>query len=202
MTRRTISIGMVFLLTICIIQSSIVLGCSYIVEENPGSDRVLSAEAYWPTDGWRFSTPEEQGMNPDIINEMNRTIYEEDYWFDSLIVVKNGYIVYEDYPSGDYNENTSHILHSATKSVSSMLIGTAIKEGFIEGVDTRILDFFPEKTFSNMSEEKENITLKHILTMTPGLEGDEWSFPYEGGKLKNDLMASLVAGDIMFLMPY
>ncbi|MHA1909752.1 MAG: hypothetical protein ACW98Y_20815, partial [Candidatus Thorarchaeota archaeon] len=62
---------------------------------------------YWPTDGWRFSTPEEQGMNSTILKNMNSTIYEEDYWFDSLIVIKNGYIVYEDYPSGDFNENTS-----------------------------------------------------------------------------------------------
>ena len=150
---------------------------------------------YWPTEGWRFSTPEEQGMNSTILNEMNRTIYEDDYWFDSLIVVKNGYIVYEDYPSGDFNENKSHVIHSATKSVSSILIGTAIQQGFIDGVDSKILDYFPDKTFENMSPEKENITLKHILTMTPGLEWDEWSFPYDINEPRNDLMASLVSGD-------
>ncbi|MHA2423927.1 MAG: serine hydrolase domain-containing protein [Candidatus Thorarchaeota archaeon] len=134
-------------------------------------------------------------MNSTIIDEMNSTIYEEDYWFDSLIVVKNGYIVYEDYPSGDFDANNLHIIHSATKSVSSMLIGTAIQQGFIDSVDTKILDYFPEMNFENMSPEKENITLRHIMTMTPGLEWDEWSYPYEADELRNDLIASLASGD-------
>ncbi len=153
----------------------------------------ISEPDYWPTDGWRFSTPEEQGMNSTIINEMNRTIEEEDYWFDSLIVVKNGYIVYEDYPSGNYNENMSHIIHSATKSVSSMIIGTAIRQGLIDNVDVKIMYYFPDKTFENMSPEKENLTLEHILTMTPGLEWDEWSYPYDDAR--NDLIASINSRD-------
>ena len=200
MIKRVVTVVLVCALTLCNIPQQTVISFSFadLIKDVPNTiDEMLSIHEYWPTDGWRFSTPEVQGMDPDIIDEMNRTIYDEDYWFDSLIVVRNGYIVYEDYPSGEYNENSSHILHSATKSVSSMLIGTAIKEGFIEGVDTPILDFFPDRIFANMSEAKENITLKHILTMTPGLEWDEWSFPYEVGELRNDLMAALASGDIV-----
>jgi CubicO group peptidase (beta-lactamase class C family) len=134
-------------------------------------------------------------MDASLIDAMHKRIYDDEFWFDSVIVVKNGYIVYEDYPSGNYNENSSHILHSATKSVTSMLIGTAIKNGFIEGVDSSVLDYFPDKTFANMSDAKQTITLEHILTMTPGLEWDEWSLPYDD--LRNDLIASLMSGDIV-----
>ena len=152
-----------------------------IAQEDPIED-------YWPTDGWRVSTPEDQTMNGTVLEDMREHIYEEDLWLDSVVVIKNGYLVFEDYPSGDYDEDTIHYVCSVTKSFTSALMGIALKQGYFESVGQKAFEFFPDVQFQNMSPEKENITLEHILTMTPGLEWDEWSIPYtENGNDFHDL---------------
>ncbi|MGO0059121.1 serine hydrolase domain-containing protein [Brevibacillus fluminis] len=60
-------------------------------------------------------------------------------------------------------------LHSATKSVLSILIGIAIENGEIESVHTPIADYFP-----NLDAGKRAITIEHLLTMTPGFDWPEW----------------------------
>jgi CubicO group peptidase (beta-lactamase class C family) len=191
MSERWVAVAVVALLLILSITGPPT--AAYQIEA-PSVLQVSEAQRnYWPTGGWLFSTPEEQGMSSEYLLKMNETIFEEGLWFDAVIIVKNGYIVYEEYPSGNYSSNSLHILHSATKSITSGLMGVAITQEYIDNVSEKILDFFPDKTFQNMSPEKESITLEHILTMTPGLEWDEWSYPYDDPQ--NDLIASLLSGD-------
>ena len=143
---------------------------------------------YWPTDGWQASTPDEHGMNGTLLEAMKDYVYEEDLWIDSVVVIKNGYIVYEDYPSGDYGLTDLHYVCSVTKSVTSALIGMALRQGYLSSLDVKVLDLFPEATFQNICPEKENISIEHLLTMTSGLEWDEWSIPYtEDGNDLHDL---------------
>jgi len=132
---------------------------------------------YWPTEEWQTSTPEEHGMNGTLLEIMNDYIDEEDLWLDSVVVIKDGYIVYEDYP-GTYGPTDLHYVCSVTKSITSALIGIALKQGYLSSLDVKVLDIFPGETFQNMSPEKENITIEHLLTMTSGLEWDEWTLPY------------------------
>jgi hypothetical protein len=65
-------------------------------------DNIVSQENqirdYWPTDGWRYSTPEEQGMDNDTLTEMMDLIEEQEYPIHSVLVIKNGYAVFEEYP--------------------------------------------------------------------------------------------------------
>jgi parallel beta-helix repeat protein len=103
---------------------------------------------------------------------------------DSVVVVRNGYVVLEEYPRGD-SPNLLHELYSCTKSVSSALIGIAIGAGFIDSVQHRVLDFFPNRTFANLDSRKQAITLEHLLTMTSGLPWDEWTYTY--GDSRNDV---------------
>ena len=49
--------------------------------------------AYWPTEGWRTSTPEEQGMDSEILAHMLDTILEHEYNIDSVTVIRNGHMV-------------------------------------------------------------------------------------------------------------
>ncbi len=69
-------------------------------------------------------------------------------------------------------------MYSATKSVTSALIGIAIEQGKIKGVDQKVLGFFPEyTTIANLDTHKQSLTLKHILTMSAGLPWNEGSVP-------------------------
>ena len=96
----------------------------------------------------------------------------------SLIISRNNHIVLEEYFNG-YNRDRLHRLYSATKSVTSALIGIAIDNDLIDNLEEKTLGFFPEyNTINNLSLEKENMTLENVLTMSAGFEWDEWSNPY------------------------
>jgi CubicO group peptidase (beta-lactamase class C family) len=68
-------------------------------------------------------------------------------------------------------------------------VGIAIKEGYIDGVDHRVLGFFPERTVANSDARKQAMTLEHLLTMTSGLDWPELSVSYSSSSNVNAQMA-------------
>ena len=133
---------------------------------------------YWPTAHWQNSTPEEQGMDSTLLHEMIDYIDEENIYIDSVIVIRHGYIVLEEYPNFLYDENRSHYWYSVTKSFTSSLIGIALDKGYIDNVSQTVLSFFPERNITNWDERKDRITLEHLLTMRSGIFWDETSAPF------------------------
>ena len=136
---------------------------------------------YFPTQGWRECAPGEVGMNAAVLMDMNDEIVRlvgEDYEIHSILVVRNGYIVAEQYYSKYFDRETWHKLHSCTKSFTSALIGVAIKEGYIPGTDVKMLNYFQDYDIENMSPAKQSITLEHMLTMSAGLDWDELDYLY------------------------
>lgn len=161
------------------------------------SIQIVSAQTstadYWPTEEWRFATPESKGMNSTKLDELSSRVYDENMRVHSMIIVKDGYIVAEEYFSNTFSSNTTHALYSATKSVTSILVGVAMQQGFLDNVSQKVLDFFPERTFDNVDERKRAMTLEHLLTMMPGIEWDEWSVPYGDGN--NDYIQMMTSSD-------
>lgn len=135
-------------------------GCGLAGEDEPD---------YWPTQSWKTSSPESQGMDSSILLNMLEVIWERDIKIDSVLVVRNGYAVLDAY-SYPRDKDDRHNIYSCSKSVTSALIGIAIDKGFIKGVDRPVLDFFPEHVAKNLSEDKKAMTLEDLLTMTTGLE--------------------------------
>ena len=133
---------------------------------------------YWPTEGWNHSLPEEQGMDSSNLGEMMDYIEHNDINIHSVVIVRNGYIVHEEYPSPVYNENITHLLYSVTKSFSSALIGIALDKAHIDNVSQTMLSFFPQYTIDNLDDRKERITLEHLLMMRAGMFWDESSAPF------------------------
>jgi len=131
----------------------------------------------WPTDGWLTSTPEEQAMDPALLEQMMAFVDEQALAYDAVLVVRHGYIVLEEYRNG-YDRDRQHHLQSATKSVSSMLIGIALHEGLLEGVDQKVVDLFPNHTIANLDARKERLTLAHLLTMSDGMDWHETDYAY------------------------
>jgi CubicO group peptidase (beta-lactamase class C family) len=131
-------------------------------------------------DFWTSSTPEEQGMDAEILKaglpELGRSSTTL-----SLLIIRNDVIVFERYPNGGSVEQSTNI-HSVSKSIISTLVGIAIEEGYIESINQRVSDFFPEY-FPADDPRKDKMTLRHLLTMTSGFEwqdsvstvgGDDW----------------------------
>jgi CubicO group peptidase (beta-lactamase class C family) len=132
---------------------------------------------YWPTNGWRESTPEQQGMNSKDFESLREHIKENLSHMRSVLVIRHGYIVFDETFQGVPNDEQN--VASVTKSVTSALIGIAIREGYINGLDQKVVDFYPEYVSSNIDPQIKNITLEHLLTMTSGLEqetnfGEDW----------------------------
>lgn len=158
------------LLLLCIVVAFLT-GCAGATPES---------QSHWPTEGWPTSTPEEQGMDSEMLADMLETIEEQDYDIDSVVVVRNGYMVASAtiFP---FEPGSRHIFYSCTKSVVSALVGIAIDEGYIEGVDQPILDFFPERTSANLDANREAMTLEHVLTMATGLKcQDSYLYSWRG----------------------
>ena len=94
--------------------------------------------------------------------------YHEQHKSIAFIVLKNDTLLHEEYWSG-YGENSFSNSFSMGKSVTSMLVGIAIKEGKIKSVDQSIGDYLEE---FNQGKFKK-IKIKHLLTMSSGLNWDE-----------------------------
>jgi CubicO group peptidase (beta-lactamase class C family) len=111
-------------------------------------------------------------------------IEDEDLDVHSVIVVRHGYVILEEYPapwqgvSRTQSFNGTHYLYSTTKSFSSSLIGIALDKGYIDNTSQTLLSIFPNHTIANLDERKERITLRDLLTMRSGLPWDETSAPF------------------------
>jgi CubicO group peptidase (beta-lactamase class C family) len=136
------------------------------------STPTAEANADWPTEGWRTSSPEAQGLDSQKLSEMLAAIEQQQLNLHSLLIIRNGHLVSEKY-FGSYQQDTRHQLYSVTKSFIATLIGIALDKGYIARTDQRIVDFFPERTFDNLDEQKATITLEDTLTMRTGLNWEE-----------------------------
>ena len=92
----------------------------------------------------------------------------------SILISRNGKLEYEHYFAGD--ADTLRNTRSATKTVTSMLVGIAIDQKRLGGVSTRITPFFAGKRpFRNSDPRKDQITVEDFLTMSSKLECDDWN---------------------------
>lgn len=104
-------------------------------------------------------------MNQEKVAEMERVISKDYSNMAGMVIRKDGETVYENYYNGCTADNRIHVF-SVTKSILSILIGIALDKGYIESVDQKVLEFFPEYTVKRGEKTIQNITLKHLLTMT------------------------------------
>lgn len=145
-------------------------------------------------DGWKTASVEVVGLKlQPLVDMVNFVESTNRHQIHNVLILKENKLVFEKYftaleynssPPGNgtgtvsYNRNMLHYLASGSKSVTSVLFGIAVKEGFIdENVDKKIIDYFPNYS-SVLTGDKANITVKHLLTMTSGLDFDESSYPY------------------------
>ena len=87
----------------------------------------------------------------------------------SLLVSLRGELLFERYYNGFGRDRPANI-KSASKSVISALVGIAVDRQLIPDVRTPIVSYFPELA-SDQDARKREITVEHLLTMRPGLEG-------------------------------
>jgi len=85
-----------------------------------------------------------------------------------LLILKDGKIAYEDYELGN-NEKSHWVSWSVVKSVSSTLVGAAIKDGYIGGLDDPVTKYLPEIA----GGAYDGVTVRNVLQMASGVKWDE-----------------------------
>jgi len=126
-------------------------------------------------DGWETSSLAEKNIEPSPIVKMIELIKSGHYvGISSVVLARRGSLVLDEY-FGEGERDTIHTTRSASKAITSALVGIAIDQKFIATVNAPLLPFFPEYKgkISNWDERKADIKLAHILSMTSGVQGNE-----------------------------
>lgn len=143
------------------------------------------------SDGWETASLVGTDVEVSRLEALVNAVH--DGRFDALhgvLIVHAGRLVFEEYFPGyassggrnegswiEYDLTTKHECQSATKSFRSAALGIAIDQGFIESVDEPVLSFFPELADLDVGQ-KSQITLRHMLTMSAGLDWPETQTSY------------------------
>ena len=132
---------------------------------------------------WPRATPEEAGLKGAVLDEMAGEIKAGKFGpVGSVVIARHGKLVYEGYFAGD--ASTLRDTRSATKSITGILIGMAIEQHKLRGVDQRVLALLPNraKKLQNPDPRKQAITLEDLLTMSSPLECDDWNDASRGNE--------------------
>lgn len=129
---------------------------------------VFSLSDTYPDDSWEIASPDSFGLSSSKIEDM-MTFVRENTFFDSLIAVKSGYIISEGYQYS-MDENSTKVIWGITKGITSILTLIAISNGFIQSLDSKVFDYFQDRNISNYDSAKDDITIRHILTSSSGLD--------------------------------
>lgn len=112
----------------------------------------------------------ENKVDTTRVHEFFNQLKLQEHQLHSVLVLKNGVHVFETYFKDD-SEEIPHDLRSVTKSIRSLLIGIAIDKGWIENVNDPISKYLKTlKPKKNVDVRKSEITIKHLLTMSSGLD--------------------------------
>jgi CubicO group peptidase (beta-lactamase class C family) len=126
---------------------------------------------YWPTVGWRTAAPDQQGMDPAVLADLDTKVPERYPQVRSLLVVRHGYLVYERYWHG-FDASDGQNSHSVTKSVTSALVGIALGEGHLQSLDQTVGELLATHLPPKADPRLRRVTIQQLLTMTSGLASD------------------------------
>jgi CubicO group peptidase (beta-lactamase class C family) len=157
----------------------------------------------YPSYKWANAVPEKQNVEQQIIDSILSNKLEESYYSLSLLIVKNDTLLTEKYFKGT-NSKTAFNIQSATKSFVSVLTGISIDKGLIPSDTSKIRGLIPEYFTPETEPLKNNITVKHLLTMQAGwdanngknLKGYDWIKSTMSNKLKFNPGSSFLYSDI------
>jgi CubicO group peptidase (beta-lactamase class C family) len=88
---------------------------------------------------------------------------------EGLLVMHKGQVVFEDHPTS-WPATRPHPLASGTKSFSGVIAMMAIEDGLIKSLDERVADTI---TAWQSDPRKSQITVRHLLDLSSGLDLDE-----------------------------
>ena len=142
-------------------------------------------------DGWTIASPEDVGLDGARLCTIAERLKETEANVHAVVIVRRGKLVFEQYFSGydepwgqdgrqhAFDATSRHDMRSASKSIISLLVGIAIDRKLIASADEPVVKFYPEYA-AVQSPGWDQVTLRHLLTMSSGMQWDEnrgWNDP-------------------------
>lgn len=127
-------------------------------------------------------TPESVGIPSGEIVRLLDAMERENVQLNSLMILRHGILCAQGWYA-PYGPEKLHTLHSFTKTICSTAIGFLVTEGKIS-LDDRVIDFFPEETPEEPSENLKEMRIRHLLSMSGGHETepprktDNWAYDF------------------------
>lgn len=171
-----------------------ILGASSLLTEN--------ADLAKNNNDWPVSTPKAEKVDANIINAIHQDIQAGKYGLiDHFLLIRNGKVIADHHYQQDYEsimrqhdttnhqynydhtawhpyyQNTDlHTMQSVTKSVTALLVGIAVDEGYIKSVNLPAMSFFKSYKTGSTDPRRASMTVEDLLTMQSGIEWDEESY--------------------------
>lgn len=112
-----------------------------------------------------------------------------------VLIIHNDSIVFEQY-WGDFSADRMATVFSVSKSITSLLCGIAVDDGYIRSIDDPVTDYLPE--LKGKDPRWGRLTIRHLLDMQSGLDFDDtYEFSTKGLKRVNAIARLNYGHDIM-----
>ena len=125
----------------------------------------LSAKEF-PGESWSVKDPDELGIDASKVEKLFDLSFQDDAT-QSVVLIKDGYIIAERYADG-YDKDSIGTSWSMAKSFYASLIGISIERGEIGSLDDKVSDYL-----DYFNEDRKDITIREVLDMTSGLENPD-----------------------------
>lgn len=126
-------------------------------------------------ESWADASPSPD-WNHERLNALEQAITSNDFkQITSVLAAHQGQLVYEKYFNEGSHEHLNDV-RSASKSITSLLIGQALDEGHLHSVEQPVFAMFSDKhPWRNPDPRKDQITVQDLLTMSSILECNDWN---------------------------
>ncbi|MFC1530577.1 serine hydrolase, partial [Gemmatimonadota bacterium] len=162
------------ILKVSALAAAVLSGCNTLPPDN---QEYIYSTPLQLDDGWAVSSLVQEGMDEQAITGMVNGVCAEYPFIYSVLITRNGKLIFEKYFNGA-GRNQLFSIQSSTKSVVSTLIGIALEAGNLNSDLAPIHTLFPDHD-NLFNEGREAITIEHLLKMTGGYEWNELAVPYD-----------------------
>jgi CubicO group peptidase (beta-lactamase class C family) len=126
-----------------------------------------ASQAAWPPQSWKAVSTEEHGFDSGKLAQGLLNLKKNNVRIHSLMLVRDGSVLLDAY-FYPYDGKTPHDMASVTKTMLTTLLGIAVDQGKLS-LDDKVMSFFPDRKPENLDARKQNITVRHLATMTSRL---------------------------------
>lgn len=134
------------------------------------SEQQIAIQKIASNSGWKVS---DEKFNEQKVRLLNKKIAENRFRdITSIVVIKNEKLLLEEYFSQSGRDSLQDT-RSVGKSFASALMGIAIKDGYFKSENQMLKEFYDLKEFKNYSSSKDSVTIKSLLTMSSGFDGND-----------------------------